>query len=1093
MYLQIKRAAMALFLSLFCFVAYAQQTVTGTVKDATGEPMIGVTVLLDGQPAAITDFDGNFSITNAKPSSVIKVTYIGYVDQQVTVGNKTHLDITLNEDNQQLNEVVVVGYGTMKKSDLTGSISSVNTEQLNAKGAASVMGNLQGNNPGVNITQSSGRAGGDFNIEIRGKSSIESNTTPLFIVDGVMCDDINFLNPQDIERIDVLKDASSTAIYGSRATAGVIIVTTRGGLSINKEQKPTISYDGYYGWSKVVRMPDFMDGQEFYDYRFKKFLSYGGNGGTVGVANPTYQVSGSTLEQGLLRTGIGEGAYRLKEMLASGETYDWPSLVTRNGSQQNHFLAVSGGSAMVNYHFGLGYNGEKGIYVGDEQRRINFKGSVDAKINDVISAGFSMNMANIQNDYANDDAIKYAYRMNPFMPPYDADGNVIHQPGQAAVLGSASSYQFSDQRSALDIMQSTNKKRETWRLLGNVYLKFDILKGLNFKTTFSPSYSYYRQGFFGGYVNPVTGAPYDDDTYASAGENEANIQTNRTFSWTWDNIINYNTTIAEDHSLGLMGLFSMESGNTEKMNWYATNVPELTDWWNLGSGTFNASNSSNSYSETSMTSYAFRLNYSWKSRYLLTATARWDGSSKFAKDNRWGFFPSAALAWRITEEPFMQKVDWVSNLKFRLSYGVTGNNKAPGAYDTQQVLSSPIYYPYGTAYSQGFTATNIVNKELQWETSNEFNIGLDYGFFRDRVRGTIDWYNKKSKDLLYNVLLPLESGGGTMMTNVGSVRNKGIEISLTTVNVQNKDWNWETTFGFTHNKNEVLEINGTGDMVLGSSNNGLTGSLFVGGPVNNTYTYQWGGIVTDHDMVVPDNQAAINKGLIPGTTMKEYDYYYTVYGVKEGQPYIVDQNGDGSITPEEDRIVRGSDPVWIGSFTSNLSWKNWDFGVSVYAKVNQEVYSNLISEYLNLGDRGRTRLQEDWYIPAGTLIDVDGINPDGTYINPKYQTSTHYGDYPFPNNGGINGGVGAHGTYWDQAKCITNVSFVKVKNITLGYTFPKTWLSKFGCKHLRLYFTVTNPFVFTKYEGFDPEWADAALKNDGPSTVTYQVGASIKF
>ena len=1092
MYLQIKRAAMALFLSLFCFVAYAQQTVTGTVKDATGEPMIGVTVLLDGQPAAITDLDGNFSITNAKPSSVIKVTYIGYVDQQVTVGNKTSLDITLNEDNQQLNEVVVVGYGTMKKSDLTGSISSVNTEQLNAKGAASVMGNLQGSNPGVNITQGSGRAGGDFNIEIRGKSSINSETTPLFIVDGVMCNDINFLNPQDIERIDVLKDASSTAIYGSRATAGVIMVTTRGGLSINKEQKPTISYDGYYGWSKVARMPEFMDGQEFYDYRFKKFLVYGGNLSTSPVANPVYQLSDAILEQCLLREHTGSGAYKMKEMLANGSTYDWPDLVTRNGSQQNHFLSVNGGSNTVNYHFGVGYNQEDGIYANDSQRRINFKGSVDAKINDVISAGFSMNMANIHNNYANDDAIKYAYRMNPFMIPYDANGNVNHKPGNISALGT-DSYQFSDQLSTLDVMNSTKKKRETWRLLGNFYLKFNILKGLDFKTTFSPSYTYYRQGFFGGYIDPKTNAPYDDGTYNTTdNKNEANIQTSRGISWTWDNVLNYNTTIAEDHNISLMGLFSMEKGTTEKIGWYATNVMNLTDWWNLATGDFNTDDSSNSYTESSMTSYALRANYNWKNRYLLTATARWDGSSKFAKDNRWGFFPSAALAWRITEEPFMQNINWISNMKFRLSYGVTGNNTGAGNYATQQTVNGPIYYPYGTVYSQGFYPSSIVNKELKWETSNEINVGLDYGFFRDRVRGTIDWYTKKSKDLLFAVQLPLESGGGSMMTNIGSVRNKGIEISLTTVNVQNKDWNWETTFTFAHNKNEVLEINGTGDRVLSSSNGGLNGSLFIGQSTNSIYTYEWGGIVTDRDMVVPNTQAAINKGLTPGTTMKEYDYFYSVYGLTEGQPYVIDQNGDGVINTD-DRTVRNADPVWTGSFTSNLSWKNWDFNVSLYAKVNCEAYSNFMSEYLNLGDRGRMRLQEDWYIPAGTLIDVDGINEDGTYINPKYQTSTHYGDYPFPNNGGSNGGVGLHSDYWNQAKCVTNTSFVKVKNITLGYTFPKTWLSKFGCKHLRLYCTITNPFVFTKYDGFDPEWADAALKNDGPSTVTYQIGASIKF
>ena len=640
-------------------------------------------------------------------------------------------------------------------------------------------------------------------------------------------------------------------------------------------------------------------------------------------------------------------------------------------------------------------------------------------------------------------------------------------------------------------MQSTKKERETWRVLGNFYVKFDIIKGLDFKTTFSPSYNNYREGYFEGYKD-------EDGNFYDSGlsQNSASLTTNRSFSWTWDNILNYNTTIANDHNIGVMLLFSSEASNTEKISMGGTDVLDLTDWWNIGTaknsdGATALASFGSGYSETSMISYAARLNYSYKGKYLVTATLRRDGSSKFTKDNRWGTFPSAAAAWRISEEPFMQKAsNWLSNLKLRLSYGVTGNNTGIGAYDTQQTLSSPISYPFGSAYNTGYTASSIVNKDLQWETSTEYNAGIDFGFIGGRINGSIDFYQKTSKDLLFEVQLPLVSGGGTMMTNVGSVRNTGIEVALTTINIENKDWHWETTLTFSHNKNKVREINGTGDRVLSS---GTTGNLFVDYSANNVYAYEWGGIVSDRDMTVPDNMAAKNAGLTPGSTMKEYDYYYKVYGLTEGQPWVVDQNGDGNINPD-DRTITSMDPDFTGSFTSNLSWKNWDFSFSLYAKVGYKAYSSfLTSNIVDLSDRGRQKLNMDWYIPAGTLIDCDGVNADGTYINPKYQETTHYGEYPFPNNGGSSGGVGRQASEWNQAKGVVDATFMKVKNITLGYTFEKNLLNKIGCKHLRLYATITNPFVFTGYKGFDPEWAGAGVKQDGPSTINYQVGASIKF
>ena len=1083
-------------LLLFCAAVQAQ-TISGNVKDAAGEPIIGATVMEQGtQNGTVTDFDGNFTLKLQKGGN-LNISYVGMKPQVIKTAGKSSVNVTLEDDNTTLNDLVVVGYGTMKRSDLTGSVSSVNTEQLNAKGASSVLGNLQGATPGVNITMAGGRTDGAPTIEIRGKSSINSGTTPLYVVDGVMCDDIDWLNPQDIEKIDILKDASSTAIYGSRATAGVVMVTTKSGTTVSKDAKATISYDGYFGWKSTTRMPEFQNAKQFYDYRFLKFLGYQ-NGA---AAQPAYTMTPSNLEQGLLRQHSGSGSYVLKDLLAQGVDTDWPSLMTQKGMQQNHYLAVNGSSKGVSYHFGVGYNKEEGVYVGDEQSRYNFKGAVDAQITNWLDGGFNINFAESNKKYANDNAIKEAFRMNPFIQPYDANGNIVHQPGLNTALGTDAN-QFTSSRNPLHLKDSSKKKRETWRLLGNIYLNFKPMKGLSFKTTFSPNYQYYREGYFDGYMyTDLDGTEkyYDDDKRAGNTAYNAN---QRAFSWTWDNVLSYNTRINDIHSINAMALYSTQKSTTEYVKWFADNVRYGTDWWNLATGEYNATESSNKYSEYSMTSWAMRLNYGFKDRYLFTGTVRWDGSSKFAKDNRWGTFPSLAFAWRITEEPWMKKYEKISNLKLRISYGITGNCDGIGNYDTRSLLADPVYYPYnGTTQSTGYYSASIVDKDLKWEKSQEFNIGLDFGFWNNRLNGSIDWYTKKSKDLLYDVSLPLEAGidkSGkplTMTTNIGSVRNTGVEIALNGVLIRNKDFEWTAGMSFAHNKNEVKEINGVDNKWLKDTNyggiTGVVGSLFVGESVNNVWAYTYDGIVSDKMMTLSQKQKELY-GEGATDQMRECDYYYKVYNWTEGQPILTDRNQDGNID-DDDRTVMSSDPDWTGSFNTNINWKNWDFGFSLYARVGGKVYSAFMNQYIDYSDRGRQRLNLDYYIPAGALIDCDGINDDGSFINPVYQQSTHYGEYPFPNNGSTDGAVGNRTAAYNNAASIVSASFMKVKNITLGYTFPKKWLTPWGCSHLRLYFTVTNPICFSKFKGFDPEWASATLANDGPSTVTYQVGASIKF
>lgn len=444
--------------------------VTGKIIDENGEPMIGVSVLVKGtNVGAITDFDGNFKIKTPNGAKELQITYTGYKAQTVTI-TSDDLIIKMEPDNQLLDEVVVVGYGTQKKSDLTGSVGSLDTEKLVAKGAPSMMESLQGAVPGVQITQNSSRAGGGFNIQIRGKSSMNNDSGPLYVVDGVVTDNIQFLNPQDIERVDILKDASSTAIYGSRATEGVVMVTTKSAKSA-KGKKPTISYDGYYGISKIARMPDFMNGIEFMQYRYSRFLTTE----NANVAQPTYRLIDTDHMKALVTNSD-----IVTEMLANGSGYNWRDFVTQNGQQQNQFLTVNGAGENISYHFGAGYQQQEGIFLKDNENRFNVKGAVDAKINDIFSAGISFNMANSYQDMGSSNAVSNAFLFNPYCIPFDANGEAYLQPGAKVALGTdgKGDTAFTSTISPIVDMENTTNKTRNWHVLGNLYLEAQPIKGL---------------------------------------------------------------------------------------------------------------------------------------------------------------------------------------------------------------------------------------------------------------------------------------------------------------------------------------------------------------------------------------------------------------------------------------------------------------------------------------------------------------------------------------------------------------------------------------------------------------------------------------
>lgn len=1027
-------------------VTQQNRSVTGRVVDEKGEPLIGVSIQVKGTKlGTVTDFDGNFKL-NAPADATLVISYVGFRTQEIELKGRSDCQVSMIPDDQLLDEVVVVGYGVVKKSDLTGSVGSVKSDVISARGSTSVMESLQGQVAGVNITQSSSRAGDGFSIQIRGKSSLNDGE-PLYVIDGVVCDNMDFLNPMDIEKVDVLKDASSTAIYGSRATNGVLMITTKKGAP--EESRATVSYDGYYGVKNTTNMPDFMDGDQFLNWRFYRYFESSMDSST-GLT--TWNLTDANYQN-----FWGGGSEVVKDMYRNKRYTDWVDLVTRTGSQQNHFVNITGNARDISYRVGLGYQDEEGVLY-DGYSRWNLKGAVDHKISDKVSAGFSTNMATSLKESGSNYAVLSGFRMTPTMPAYywegENAGELIVQPGKDAAIYPNGGGPTSNINPLVDRENSKDNTR-SYDIMANLYLQYSPIKEVILKTTFSPMYTKSERGTF-----------YNGNTqYRSGKTNMAEKYNDQVFSYTWDTQANFIKSFG-DHNVNVLGLFSVYDQRMEGDYMGVVDMPFDVDWHNLGSGTVQSQSSY--YERITMLSYVARVNYDYKGKYMVTVSSRWDGSSKFSEGNRWGMFPSAAVAWRMSEEKFMEPVrGWLSNLKLRASFGVTGNNAGVGPYDTQALANVKYYYNFGGTVANGFGYT-MINPDLTWERTTEFNVGVDFGFLDNRINGSVDLYNKNSSDLLMEMQTPLELGSysGAVVSNVGKVNNKGIEVQLNTNNVRTKDWNWTTSFSFARNINSIRELNGGKEDLVGNK-------WFIGSPIDVVYGYKYTGVCTREEA-----QAMAQD---PNIKTKFY----------EGEMKIYDKTGDGVIDADDKMILGHCAPTWTGSFVSNLTYKNWDLSLNIYTSQGGTVYSPFMGEFTDYSQRGMQRLNIDYYIPEG----VPTLAEDGSIAT---TSSTHYGSWPFPTNGG-NGKGG--GSYWlsgaseDRSQYFVDNSYVKIKNITLGYTFPTSWLKKLHISHLRLYANVVNPVVWTDYKGFDPEWADAQVGDGtgGVSATSWQFGINLKF
>lgn len=940
---QIKRASMALLLSVFCFMAYAQKTVTGTVKDATGEPMIGVSIIVDGTTiGGVTDFDGNFTIKDVPENGVLKISYVGFKDQKISVAGKSSIDVTLQEDAMGLDEIVVVGYGTMKKKDLTGAVSSVKQGDIAQVAAPNAMQAMQAKVPGVDMTQSSGQAGAGVSITLRGNRSISASNSPLIIVDGVEYSGDLDVAANDIESMDILKDAASTAIYGTKGANGVIIITTKRGKSGKTRvdfsaylsfKSPTNAVKSMYGYDEVQRWID--------RENYKGDLASGNWGSTNKTIDDVF---GAT-------TIAGNDQYKVADLIRNGDFVDWYDQFMQNSTSQNYDASVSGGNEKTNFSISFSGMFDKGLLKNDKMNRYSGRANIDHIINKVVKVGASMSFTYKSHDARNNSVFDRARKMTSLTTAYLPDGSINETPNI---------FYPAHVNPLMDEGDNYSKNTETTRYQGSGYVQLTPIKGLTMKSQFAVDRTNQRIGEYNDYHSVNR---YQSPTTTSMLNNPS-IRTNIN----WQNTINYSTTLAEKHDLTVLLGHEMSQTVSEGLSLSGTAGQEhyYTQQWYDVTKMQNDVTYSSSYVKSRMLSFFGRVNYTYNDRYLLSASIRADGSSVLAEGKKWGYFPSVSAGWRITEENFMEGTkSWLDNLKLRVAWGKSGN----AAVDPYQTIAT--VYNTTPASATNFIPMSLSNPELTWETTSSLDFGLDFGFLGGRINGTIDYYITNTKDLLYYATNPASSVFTSILSNVGESKGSGIEIALNALAVKTKDFSWDINASYTHSKDELKKLaDGMDKNVTGQT------ALIVGQPLSIYYDYEttgcWGiGEYEQYLAEHPGFTAPIAKYGTPGTLK------------------ITDTNGDNMIN-EDDKIIYQRSPKHIIGLTNTFTYK--DFSLSVQAMARLGGYFQFAkNNALGLNDGDANWADVDYWTPSnqGAKFPSPG-STDASTIYTTYMTSLLY-------------------------------------------------------------------------------------------------------
>lgn len=985
---------------------HAQQqakTVTGTVTDVSGEPIIGANIRIKGTTTGtITDIDGNFSI-EAKPQSVIEVSYIGYLTQETVINNQKSIRFLLKEDTKTLDEVVVIGYGVQKKADLTGSVANINTEKLNTQSNANIGQALQGKIAGVDIVSQGGAPGSGTRIMVRGIGTL-NNASPLYIVDGMYMNSIDHINPNDIASIDVLKDASSAAIYGSRAANGVIIVTTKEGS--NTEGKPIIDLSVNLGISTASKFLDMLDAK--------------------GWAEVTT----------IARQAIGKPALDMATDLANKPDNDWQDIMFRPALMQNYNLAVKGGGKYSTYYTGLGYFNQDGIVKGTNYQRYNIQSKNDYK-RGIFSAG-----TNLIISFSHDKPLHQELRGGmigtilqsvPTLEKYDDTreggyggtyGDVVNIPHPLAIIDD-------------NIMDRYN---ENVKIFANLYAQIELFKGLKYKLNLTPDFSFER---YKNYLNKY------DFGLATNSITQLTERQRRRRNILVENLLTFDRTFGE-HKISALAGYTYQDSRFRHIQAYGEGLPQGLE--EIDAATTNRSNEGNSWRSV-LTSILGRVFYSYQNKYLFTATIRRDGSSKFGKNNRYGYFPSFSLGWNVAEEKFMENVHWLDQLKLRGGYGVLGNQEIDN-YQYSSTITTGINYPDGNGgLLQGAFPKNFANPDIKWEETAMTNVGIDFMAFNNRLSLTADYYVKNTKDILLTVPIPISSGGANdPIRNAGKIRNNGFEFNLGWMDQPNPDISYGINLIGSFNKNKVIAMGSeSGSIKGGSTNQNITTSETKAGyPIGGYWLISTAGYFNSQEEV--DAYAKDGKKIQPAA--------------EPGDIKFVDANNDGVIN-DDDRVFQGSPfPDFTFALNGNMRYKNFDLSIGLQGVLGNKIY-NATRQTLEDVTKGSNFLASclDYWTPENK----NASHPRLTWDDPNRNTRAESDRY------------------------LENGSYLRLRSVQLGYTF------KGAIQHARVYINAENLFTITSYSGYSPDVNADNANYRGfdnfiyPTNRTFMLGLNVTF